>query len=684
MVVFGFLVIMFFMGEIKNSILIFISIPTSVIFSFILMKIFNVTINLISLGGMTLAVGMIVDASIVVMENIHRHKFEVLQENRGGNFVEIIIRAIKEIQIPVISSTLTSVCVFLPLSFTSPLTNGILGDLARTVVFTLMCSMFIALSLVPVIALYLFRKKNNEIVLEKETLFHKFSDFVVNSMSKGYLSLLAKLLKSRVKSIGFILFSAGLLLILIIFVFPKITREILATPKGDAINLRFYHYIERDQEKLSELIAPIEKDILTSYKDKIKNLFVRINRNGRGGMIISLKSSKYLDEILESLKQKYQTNNDMEFDVSSWDPSSLPLPRTYSLHIRVSGKEREKILAIMERISDLIKKEDIYRNVFTSPITRLSNEILLVPRYEILDYFTEFGLSRISNTIRLFLNGGSAVSMSVDGQELTVYMKYPDDRVRSVSDIENYLLPYNNKTIPIKHFFDIKKSKGISQIRLDDGEETFNIFAFMKREDPAYKRDIFENQIKKLISENIKLEDGYSINFIDTQKVINSSVNTLFFAVIFSVILIYIILGYQFNSLTTPLIILVTIPLGFIGVIASLFIFKSTLSLNSMLGTILLGGIVVNNAIIIIDFYKNERKNFADRIDAILYVAKLRFRPILITTLTTILGMLPIALALGDGSNVLQPLGISVSFGLMVSTLFTLFMIPNILNLVEK
>lgn len=680
----AFLVIMIFMGTIRNSLIIFISIPTSVVFSFILMYLFGVSINLISLGGMTLAVGMIVDASIVVMENIHRHKHETLQKHHKHDFIEIIKRSVKEIQIPVISSTLTSVCVFLPLSFTSPLTNGILGDLARTVVYTLMCSMFVALFFVPVIALYLFRKRNNEIQKEKDTIFHKISDRIVNFCIKVYAHLLKKLLKSKIISFGFIVFSFAILTLLIIFVFPKITKEIMAVPKSNALNLRFYHYTERDQEKLSDIIKPIEDDILANYQGKVKSVFTRVNRNGRGGIIVNLYNSKYLDEVMESLKEKYQTNNDMEYDIATWDPSSLPLPRTYSLHIRVTGKEREKILAILEKINDLVRKEKIYRNVWTSPSTKLSDEILLVPRYEILDTFTEFNLNRVANTIKLFINGGSAVSMDIEGEELTVYMKYPDGSIKSIKDIENYLLPYKNKTIPVKHFFNIKKTKGINQIRLDDGEETFNLFADMKTDDPAYKRERFENRIKELIRENIKLDDGYSIQFMDTQKVINSSVNSLFLAIIFSIVLIYIILGYQFNSLTTPLIILVTIPLGIIGVIASLYIFKSTISLNSMLGTILLGGIVVNNAIIIIEFYKNERENFEKKIDALIYVSKIRFRPIIITTLTTILGMLPVALAIGDGANVLQPLGISVSCGLLISTLFTLFMIPNILNIVEK
>ncbi|HPO51050.1 MAG TPA: efflux RND transporter permease subunit, partial [Spirochaetota bacterium] len=254
----AFIVIMFFMGEIKNSILIFISIPVSVILSFILMKIFNVTINLISLGGMTLAVGMIVDASIVVMENIHRHKIEAFEKHHTHNFIDIIKKSVKEIQVPVIASTLTSVCVFLPLSFTSPLTNGILGDLARTVVFTLLCSMFVALFFIPLTALYLFRKKNNEIQKEKDTIFHKFSDKFVSFFSKIYLFLLEKLLRSRLASFVFILVSFILLVFLVLFIFPRITREILATPKSDSINLRFSNYTETDQEKLSEIITPIE------------------------------------------------------------------------------------------------------------------------------------------------------------------------------------------------------------------------------------------------------------------------------------------------------------------------------------------------------------------------------------------------------------------------------------------
>ena len=148
-------------------------------------------------------------------------------------------------------------------------------------------------------------------------------------------------------------------------------------------------------------------------------------------------------------------------------------------------------------------------------------------------------------------------------------------------------------------------------------------------------------------------------------------------------VLVYLLLAFQFNSLRIPLVILVTVPLGFIGVVISLYVFKSTLSLNSMLGTILLAGVVVNNAIIMIDFYLKKLPSSPNRIDALVETAGIRFSPIMITTLTTIVGMLPIAIGMGEGSNIVQPLGIAVSGGLLISTLFTLFVVPGILSLMN-
>ena len=184
-----------------------------------------------------------------------------------------------------------------------------------------------------------------------------------------------------------------------------------------------------------------------------------------------------------------------------------------------------------------------------------------------------------------------------------------------------------------------------------------------------------------MLETDLELPEGYSYTFENPQEEMEQSINSLFVALGISIALIYLLLSFQFNSLWLPLVILVSIPLGFIGVILSLKIFGSTVSLNSMLGTILLGGVVVNNAIIMIDFWLKSRDRYRDGYEALEETAAIRFQPIVITTLTTILGMLPIALGLGEGSNILQPLGIAVSGGLLISTIFTLYIVPSLLSL---
>ena len=189
--------------------------------------------------------------------------------------------------------------------------------------------------------------------------------------------------------------------------------------------------------------------------------------------------------------------------------------------------------------------------------------------------------------------------------------------------------------------------------------------------------------MKNILEENLDLPTGYSFVFENPSQELDDSIQSLYLSLGVAVVLIFLLLAFQFNSLIIPLVILVTVPLGLIGVIIALFVFKSSLSLNALLGTILLAGIVVNNAILMIDFYLRILPDYDNKIDALVSTAGLRFAPILITTMTTIFGMLPIAIGIGEGSNIIQPLGIAVSGGLMISTLFTFFVVPSILRFIN-
>lgn len=677
------LIILLLLGEVKNTLIIAFSIPSSVILSFILMYFFGVSLNLISLGGMALAVGMIVDASIVVIENIHRHRIEAIKENKKINFVDLIINSVNEIFSAVIASTLTTICVFFPISFTSPLTSAILGDIAKSVIFTLTCSMFIALIVIPVVAFYLFRRDHRERKETQITRMQQFSLNLTNKITNFYISALRKLLYSKKLSILFICISLFLLFFSIIIIFPRIKKEIIAQPISNRIAIRFTHFASSSKEEMMNNIEPLEKELANIYKKRLVNIYTTLFRDNAGNIILTFKNSIGILKILDDLKKRYPTSAEWRFDINLWDPSSLPLPRTYDLHIKVFGSDKKKIIAILEEIVDLINKEKIYVNVSSEPTTRAQDDVILIPRLETISQFSEYSLNKLINITSIALGGKRVIKMKEGTKELDIYVKYDENLINSAEDLGNYLVPFNNKALPLKHFFYIKKEKSIPEIRCDNGEETYNVFATMARTEPIHKRVLYEEKVKKLLKEKLRLPDGYSIQFQDTQKIINESVRSLLLALFISVVLIYIVLGIQFNSIRIPLIILVTIPFGFIGVIFSLYIFKSTVSLNSLLGTILLGGIVVNNAIIIIDFYLKEKVGKEEKTETILKVARLRFLPIIITTTTTIFGMIPIALGIGNGANVLQPLGISVAGGLGVSTFFTLFMVPCVINLVD-
>ncbi len=694
--------IVLLIGEAKNSIIVATSLPLSVILNFALMAIFDVSINLISLSGLALAVGMIVDASIVVMENIYRH-IEMEREEakraqkdspdkikplKGKKYTKLIGKSVKEVVPSIIGSTITSVCVFIPLSFTSPLTASILGDLAKTVVFTLSCSLIVAIFVVPLVAFYVFREQKSSKKTKKNAInkignkrkrLKEFSDKLVQNLFSMYRKTLVHLLSKKRNGFLFIAASFAILIFCFLVLFPRITKEIIAPPQSNMLLASVSHSEIEDQQEFSDALAPLEQDLRDNYPGVVKKIFINITRWGYASIIVTLDSSKSLPNMINTLTEKFPSEDPWDYTFSSWDPAAMPIPTTYGLHVRVEGPDRMQIFAIEDQITDIINNSKLYGRVRVTPSTRLTNEIALYPRTQAFGAISEYSVTRIVSILQSLINGALVVQMTVEESEMDIYLEYGEE-VDSIKDVEGYMLPFEGKTVPVKHFFDFEETQGINELYTVDGKESYNIFVSMKLGEPAWKQAEYEAEIKRLVAEQINVPQGYRIIFEDTQEVINESIGSLVSALVLSILLIYIVLGIQFNSLRIPLLILVTIPFGFIGVIVSLFVFKSTVSLNSMLGVILLAGIVVNNAIILIDFYLKERKNYNNKTEAILEACRLRFRPILITTFTTILGMLPIAFAIGDGANIIQPLGIAVSGGLAFSTFFTLFMIPTLLN----
>ena len=677
---FAMLVVVLLLGEAKNVLIIALSIPLSMSISFILLYLFDVSINLISLGGMTLSVGMIIDSSIVVMENIHRHRKE--RADSGPVTVSLIIESVREVSAAVIVATLTSIVVFLPLSFTSPLTSAVLGDLARAVVFALSASMVVALTVIPLVAFYLFRRESKG--GREPSPVARFSERLLTGLTNGYAGALRRLIGSRIASVAFMLASFGTLVLLVLMVLPRIPTEIIADPQSDKLMLWFSNRDTNSVEELLEAIEPIETQLLELYGNDINNLFVQIRSSSFGNFLLSLRSSRDLDRIADDMRERFPSTAEWRLTVFPWDPAALPLQRPRDLALVVNGEDPMVAIEILADASEALRDLDIYGNVFTNPPTGLSEEIILRPRTHVIEQFPGHSVASLVSFGRLALAGQQAIEMTEGNNTVQVRLQYPDRTFTTRDDVENLLVPYNGGAIPMRHFFDVERARGVARVVSVDGERQFTLTANMRSGTPDHRRAELQEEALSAILSAVSLPPGYSITAQDTRADINDAIRSLVFALVASLVVIYLLLAVQFNSMTVPLLILVTVPLGFIGVIASLFIFDSTLSLNSMLGTILLGGVVVNNAILMIDFYYRSARESESKTDAVLRAARLRFAPIIITMATTILGMLPIALALGDGTNIIQPLGIAVSGGLAVSTLFTLCMVPCILNLLPS
>ena len=681
------IIVFLILGEVKNTLIIAFSLPFTIILSFILMWVFNISLNLISLGGLALAVGLIIDSTIVVMENIHRLRLENGRPGSRSEWREIVSAATDQVRAPVIASVLTSVLVFFPISFTAPLTNAILGDQAKTVIFSLLASLFVALFLVPIVAYGLFRPAGNRNGLkdhepEKLRGFSRVSVPAMQGVTRAYRRAVGYIIRRKILALGVILFAFGLLAASVVYILPDIPKEIISPPSSDRVVVFFRNFVDYpDSESVMENALPdIEERIDKRLGDDVVQTYANIR--GRFNIIfIDLVSADLTEYAVGELQDEFPSEGNSYFSVLPWDPAELPLPNTESLKISVYGPDEARKIALLEEIQDLVNATELYRRVYSSPSSALSDELVLTSRGEIFSGFPGLNETSMSAHVRLILGGTSSVNMSEGDFDVDVQARYPDEDIDSRTKLQNFLIPWNGAYVPLKHFFQFREERSVSEIYAVDGEPTYRVSGRIFGKVPDRVRLDYERSVQEMLETDLELPEGYSYTFENPQEEMEQSINSLFVALGISIALIYLLLSFQFNSLWLPLVILVSIPLGFIGVILSLKIFGSTVSLNSMLGTILLGGVVVNNAIIMIDFWLKSRDRYDDGYEALEETAAIRFQPIVITTLTTILGMLPIALGLGEGSNILQPLGIAVSGGLLISTVFTLYIVPSLLSL---
>jgi hydrophobic/amphiphilic exporter-1 (mainly G- bacteria), HAE1 family len=667
-------ILFIFIGSLKNVATAAIEIPLSLVLAFILMKLFNVNLNLISLGGLALSAGMNVDASVVVMENIFRH-FEPYKGQRlsQAEKVGVVRKAVAEVQVPIIASTIASLVVFVPLLLTSDLSYGILGDLAKAVVFSHAFSAGVALLLVPTVRLHLL--SGNDEIKPHSSYFEKY----LVRLDNLYEATLRHLVERKFIRWGIYISVITLLPVLIVTVLPKLPREVVGIPDTDMLVLSVSSMGNTKIRQMETISDEVEKRLLDKFSAEVDYTFTQINGVNRSTIIPRLKNKSHMAELVAALEKEFVNTPQLKFTVDQFNPSELPIPDPPALKISVRGGEVAARRDAALEVKDLLEGSQIYSRVTTEPSVERQKGVSLIAN---LDQWpalqSQLSMQELVSYVRTTLEGRWVGDLDVDGQETGIFLRFPDELIKTTENIESLPIGINGKIVPLKSFFKVNVVDVPPPVFHKNGDELFNIFGHVQASEKAtssVQQKKGETLVKDWQAKN-KLAPGVTVSVDDAGKDITEAINQLGMAIAGSVLLIFIVLLFQFGSVAEPLLILVAVPLGFIGVLTSLFVFKSTLSLNSALGVILLNGIAVNNSIILVDFTKRLWEAGQTPLAAALSAARLRLRPILITSLTSILGMMPIALGLGEGGKILQPLGIAVSGGLWISMLLTLLIVP--------
>jgi multidrug efflux pump subunit AcrB len=406
--------------------------------------------------------------------------------------------------------------------------------------------------------------------------------------------------------------------------------------------------------------------------------------NANGGQIMfKLFRKKDMKSSEDLLRESFKNTATRKFNVSSWNPAQLPLPKENHFKALVKG-DRDSIRIATSKLRAFLKEKDLYDRIRTDPNTKESFYYIFKPNIERLNIINSSGasvfLSDIAEISKLASSPISLGKLNYKNKPTDMKMSFNDKRFTDPDALNAYPIKIQDKIIPLNSIGHFETEQRFSEQLYLNQQSLVSLTAVIDGESKNWEalffnaKNVVEKGLKEIVKNtNAKIEIEYP------QIELKNSLNQLRDSLLISLALIFFILWMQFQSVKQVGVIMMTIPLGIVGVLISLYVFGSYLSLNSALGIILLNGITVNNSILLTDVTNTLRLKGLRGEDLIISAAKKRLRPILITSLTTILGMLPVALGIGDGGKILQPLGIAVCCGLFIATGLTLFIVPTLL-----
>lgn len=674
------LVIFLFLRNGRTTLVIAISIPISIITTFVMMYFAGFTLNMLTLGGLALGVGMIVDDSIVVLESIFRYR------EAGYSAWESATAGAQEVAMAVTASTLTNVVVFLPVVFVEGIASQIFKELALTVAFALLASLLVALTLVPVLANRLAQVTRS---YDEKTLYGKIMigwGRALDALDTNYRKLLAWSMNNRSKVLltvlGIFIFSVAL--------YPLMEREFLPEMEGNEVAINVEMPSGTGLEETYQVAEEVEK--ICEKVPEVDTIFTTVGSSGVMSMVQSPDPDKAsiqarllpreerqrsAGEVVKELRKEVAELPGAKIEVAESGLESMGMGLESPVSISLTGDDLDVLEEKANEIASVVSKVPGTSNVKTSLEEGKPEIQVKLDRDKAASY--GLGTYQVAKALKSAVSGDVATRYRSDGKEMDLRVRLVPEECASLEDMENLRISSPlGVQVPLKEIAQLKKTQAPAVISRQDHTRVCTINAALEDRSLGSVMDDIRAELDKM-----QLPPGYSITYGGEQEQMMESFDALKIALILGVILIYMVMASQFESLLHPFVIMFTIPLALIGVILIFVITGMNFSISAYIGVILLAGLAVKNGIVLVDYINTLRSRGLSRREAILQAGPIRLRPVLMTALTAIFAMLPLALATGEGAEIDAPLALTVIGGLTVATFLTLVVVPLMYTLLE-
>ena len=662
----------------RATLIVGVAIPISLLFAIILIYLAGITLNIVSLGGLALGIGMLVDNSIVVMENIFRMK------KLGYTNREAAIQGTSQVGGAIVASTITTIAVFVPIIFIEGFIKEIFMQMALTIAFSLIASLLVALSVVPAISSKILKESAEE------------SEVTLKIREPRYKVFYGKVIKGALKAKYLVLFAVVILFLCSV---------------GLSISKGFEYIPASDEGQLSvSIMNPVsdpmsEDDFLTLLDEfgaeialnenvetvgitlgSMQGAFIGFTSGDEASASIILKDSRDVTTVeFEVLLDGILSTNypEIEYSISGSQQTTAMLTGS-GLQVEIHGYDLKELAVQAKAVADVLEDVDGIKEV-DSGVGKEADEYKITVDKEVAATYNIFTAQVLGVVAETIAPESSVTQITVEGTIYDIFVydenSNTDETQYSIEDIESIVVGMDFLTgmpITVGQVATVSIEKGMTSITHVDGTRTITVSA-------TYQEGANMTQVALDAEQALTdydMPDGYSYVVLGENEEVMEAVEVLGLAIVLAIALIYMIMASQFQSLKYPFIIMFTIPLAFTGGFAILWLAGMKVSVVALIGLIILVGVVVNNGIVLVDYINQLRNQGYELTEALIEAGKTRFRPIVMTALTTILALLAMAFGYGEGAEMMQPMAVTTIGGLLYATILTLFVVPIMYQLV--